>query len=77
MKCPFCILDKPVRDVHAHLVADHAGEIRTEDIGERMAYTVTCPYCSERYRQPIRKSAGDRSSWPSANARSIWWPSTC
>ena len=59
MKCPFCVLDEPVRDVHAHLAAEHGGEIRTEDIGERIAYTVTCPYCSQRYRQPIRKSAGD------------------
>jgi sarcosine oxidase delta subunit len=59
VRCPFCGVDRPIRDLHAHLAADHASEIRTEELGERVAYTVTCPYCSESYRQPIRKGAGD------------------
>jgi uncharacterized Zn-finger protein len=59
VKCPFCGVDKPIRDLHAHLANDHAGEITTEEVGERTAYTVTCPYCSERYRQPMKKSAKD------------------
>jgi hypothetical protein len=57
--CPYCDTEGSIRDLHAHLAAEHSGEISTEHIGDRKAYTVTCPYCSERYRQPIKKSAGD------------------
>ncbi len=59
MTCPYCGLDATIRDLHAHLADVHAAEISTEDIGDRKAYTVTCPYCSQRYRQPIKKSAGN------------------
>lgn len=47
------------RELHEHLAADHAGEIRTEDVGDRVVYTVSCPYCSDVYRKPIKKGAGD------------------
>ncbi len=57
--CPFCGVDLPIGDLHLHLADSHADEIGTEDVGERTVYTVTCPYCSERYRHPIRKSVGD------------------
>jgi len=57
--CPFCGVEWPIRELHEHLVAEHAGEVRTEEVAGRMAYAVTCPYCSQRYRQPIRKSGGD------------------
>lgn len=59
MKCPFCGVEQALSELHRHLVADHAGEVRTEELAGRMAYAVTCPYCLQRYRQPIRKSAGD------------------
>lgn len=59
MTCPFCEVEAPVRELHAHLGTDHATEIRTEELGERTVYVVTCPYCSDQYRQPIRKGAAD------------------
>lgn len=59
MNCPYCGDERGIRDLHAHLADDHAGEITTEEVGERTAYTVTCPYCSERYRQPMKKSGKD------------------
>lgn len=59
MKCPFCDVDLPVRDLHVHLADNHAGEVGTEDLGERTVYSVICPYCSQQYRRPIRKSVGD------------------
>ncbi len=49
----------PVGDLHLHLVDNHAAEIRTEDIGDRTGYVVTCPHCSETYRKIIRKATGD------------------
>ncbi|RDH79946.1 hypothetical protein DVS77_02735 [Mycolicibacterium moriokaense] len=59
MTCPYCDFGGSIRDLHAHLAERHGGEISTEDIGDRKAYIVTCPYCSQSYRQPIKKSAGD------------------
>ncbi len=59
MICPYCGDHRGIRDLHAHLATDHGAEVTTEDIGDRTAYTVTCPYCSERYRQPMKKTAGD------------------
>jgi hypothetical protein len=65
MTCPFCVRDgRPervmsIRELHAHLAGDHPGEIVTEPLGERIVYVVTCPHCGERYRQQMRKTAGD------------------
>lgn len=59
MKCPFCDDDRTIRALHAHLAADHPGEIGTEAAGERTVYVVTCPQCSAQHRQPIKKSAGN------------------
>lgn len=59
MTCPFCGADMPAAELHLHLVDDHAGEIGTEDVGERTVYSVTCPQCAETYRKPIKKAAGD------------------
>jgi hypothetical protein len=59
VNCPFCDVELPVRDLHLHLADNHAREIGTEDVGERIVYSVTCPYCSQRHRQPIRKAVGD------------------
>ena len=59
MTCPFCGVEQPVSELHRHLVANHADAVQTEEVAGRMAYAVTCPHCAQRYRQPIRKSAGD------------------
>lgn len=64
MRCPFCAEtgpdeDRSIRRLHAHLADQHADRVRFDDLGERSAYAVVCPYCEEQYRQPMRKSAGD------------------
>lgn len=59
MKCPFCELELGWRELHAHLATEHAGEIITEEVGDRVVYAVTCPHCGARHRQPIKKGAAD------------------
>lgn len=59
MKCPFCASDLPIGELHLHLADDHAEKIGTEEAGERIVYTVTCPHCGDSYRRPIKKAVAD------------------
>ena len=47
MRCPFCESDMSTGDLHLHLADDHAEKITTEEAGERIVYTVTCPHCGD------------------------------
>jgi hypothetical protein len=58
VNCPYCGAERSIRALHAHLAADHPAEVHTDEQGDRAVYVVTCPYCAEQYRHPIRKSAG-------------------
>jgi uncharacterized Zn-finger protein len=59
MTCPYCDERHPIRALHAHLVDAHPHEIGIEEHGDRQVYVVTCPSCGQRYRHPIKKTAGD------------------
>ena len=59
MKCPFCDADMSTRELHVHLADDHADKISTEEAGERIVYTVTCPHCGDSYRRPIKKAVAN------------------
>ena len=59
MNCPFCEAELTVGQLHLHLADDHAEKITTEEVGERVVYTVTCPHCGDSYRRPIKKAVGD------------------
>lgn len=59
--CPYCDVQGDRRTIHAHLAQDHGDRI-TLSVHERSGYTiatVTCPLCSARWEQPIRKARRD------------------
>ena len=61
MSCPYCATgaELGLRELHAHLAADHADEISTEEAGDRLVYVITCPRCGSQYRKPIKKGVAD------------------
>ena len=59
MKCPFCEADLPIRELHLHLADSHAEQIGTEEVGERIVYSVVCPICGDSYRRPIKKAVAN------------------
>lgn len=61
MKCPWCPLDAPVRELHAHLAREHGDRIRTYHHADRQFYEVVCPVCGQSYDQRIKKAGADDS----------------
>lgn len=57
MKCPHCNFTGHRMDLHAHLLQQHAGEIKIyiDDAIGKMVYEMGCPLCGDRVRQPLRK----------------------
>lgn len=56
MRCPYCELAGPRRQVHRHLVDSHGETVKTEvDEGQgAMAYVIVCPRCGGEIRQPVK-----------------------
>ena len=56
MRCPYCELAGPRRQVHRHLVDSHGETVKTEaDEGQgAMAYVIVCPRCRGEIRQPVK-----------------------
>ena len=56
MRCPYCELAGPRRQVHRHLVDSHGEMVKTEaDAGQgAMAYLIVCPRCGGEIRQPVK-----------------------
>ena len=56
MRCPYCELAGPRRQVHRHLVDSHGETVKTEaDEAEgSMAYVLVCPRWGGEIRQPVK-----------------------
>lgn len=56
MRCPYCEVDGPRRQIHRHLVDAHGGAVATEanDAEGRMSYVIACPRCGGEIRHQIK-----------------------
>lgn len=55
MKCPYCDEWGGLTTTHRHLVDTHLEMVVTErdEAAQTMQYILTCPFCEDRYQQPI------------------------
>lgn len=60
-RCPFCELEAPRPEVHAHMVQTHADRMEAwrDAASGRMHYRVECPECGERYEKRIKPRSRD------------------
>lgn len=58
MTCPWCALVCTRRELHEHLQADHAEQVRTQERQGRQFYVITCPVCGTSYDQRVKKAQG-------------------
>lgn len=59
MTCPHCYFVGHRMDLHAHLVDEHAEEVKVyidEELG-KMVFEMSCPICKDHVKQPLRKRA--------------------
>lgn len=56
MRCPYCEMEGPRRQIHRHLVDCHGGVVATaaNEAEGSMAYVVRCPECQGEIRQPVK-----------------------
>ncbi|RMF70183.1 MAG: hypothetical protein D6743_00690 [Calditrichaeota bacterium] len=59
MTCPYCSFSGHRMDLHAHLVEDHAEEVKiyVDQALGKMVYELTCPLCQEGVKTPLSKRA--------------------
>ena len=55
-RCPFCELDAPRAEVHAHMVAEHGdrAEAWRDARSGRMRHRIQCPLCGDAYERSVK-----------------------
>ena len=59
LTCPWCGFEGSMRELHAHLAAEHSDAVHTEERNGNYYYAVTCPVCGDRYEHSLRKVRRD------------------
>jgi hypothetical protein len=59
MTCPYCGLQAPPRQLHAHLAEAHPEGVAFVERGSRRFYALDCPICHAGYEQAIKPGVGD------------------
>ena len=60
-ECPFCDVDAPRGEVHAHMLAAHAdrAEAWQDPRTGRMRHRIECPLCGEAYERTVKPRVRD------------------
>jgi hypothetical protein len=63
MRCPFCDVDGPRRQIHRHLVDQHGSVVETaaDEQEGKMSYFIACPRCGGQIRHQVKPRWSDPS----------------
>ena len=61
MQCPYCDFNGHRMDLHAHLMTEHAEQVKVfvHRVTGKMMYEFECPLCREQWLKPLKKRPSD------------------
>ncbi|RMG66728.1 MAG: hypothetical protein D6715_06215 [Calditrichaeota bacterium] len=65
MQCPYCNFNGHRMDLHAHLMEQHAEQVKVfvHRVTGKMMYEFQCPLCEEHWLKPLKKRPSDLQAY--------------